>query len=153
MGGAQTGRTKCRRTDFMGIEITDRGDHVDVMAERNCNKCARPRNVRLVRNIAGNGTSQVYWYCTFHSGAAGQFIQHEKIKEQGIDIDRLPIIENYSEYFQCAVCGKLGAELHHWAPKHLFGDDAEAYPQSYLCHHHHMRWHDLVTPDMNRREK
>lgn len=111
------------------------------------------RHVKLVRNIAVNGTSQVYWWCVAHNGKAGPYITHDKIKAAGIEINELPIIENYSDQEQCIVCGALGAELHHWAPKHLFGDNAEAYPKSFLCHHHHMQWHDLMTPEMSRRQK
>jgi hypothetical protein len=50
----------------------------------------------------------------------------------------------------CAVCGTLGAEVHHWAPRHLFGDEADDWPVALLCVKCHKRWHDLVTPDMSR---
>lgn len=126
---------------------------LEIIKERDCQKCREKRHAKLVRNIAANGTSQVYWWCFAHKGAAGQFITHDKIKAAGIDINDLPIIENYSEREQCAVCGSFETELHHWAPHHLFGDQAEDYPKSYLCQHHHLLWHQLVTPDMNRREK
>ena len=122
-------------------------------AERDCDKCGKPRPVRLVRNITANGISQVYWLCKFHNGAAGNYIQHDKLKMFGVNVDRLPVIENYSSLFQCAVCGELGAELHHWAPRYIFDDLAEKYPQSYLCHKHHMIWHELMTPEMNRRQR
>src|SRR5574340_592934 len=122
---------------------------IEIIRERDCQKCGQVRHVKLVRNITVNGTSQIYWLCMAHNGAAGHTITHDKVKAAGINIDELPVIENYSSQEQCIVCGAVGAELHHWAPKHLFGDTAEAYPKSYLCHHHHMLWHDLVTPDMN----
>lgn len=49
----------------------------------------------------------------------------------------------------CVRCGsKLGTEEHHWAPKHLFHEDADNWPKSYLCKPCHKQWHDIVTPDM-----
>lgn len=47
----------------------------------------------------------------------------------------------------CEVCGKEGAELHHWAPSAIFGHhEAEKWPTSFLCQQCHARWHHLVTP-------
>lgn len=122
---------------------------VEIIKERNCNKCGVTRHVKLVRNIAANGTSQIYWWCVFHEGAASEYIPHDKLKAAKIEIDSIPIVENYSTLVQCEVCGALGAELHHFAPKYLFGDEAEDYPKSYLCDYHHTHWHNLVTPNMS----
>ena len=44
----------------------------------------------------------------------------------------------------CSVqgCPGSGEELHHWAPKCLFGPDAaELWPKGYLCRIHHQEWH------------
>ena len=49
---------------------------------------------------------------------------------------------------QCVVCGSNGAQLHHWAPRHLF-QDADQWPMSPLCVPCHTRWHDIVTPHMS----
>lgn len=126
---------------------------LDLIKRRKCQTCGGTRYVKLVRNIAANGTSQVYWLCETHNGAAGQFIAHDMVKSAGINIDDLPVVENYSGREPCAVCGSMETELHHWLPRHLSPDKADEYPKSYLCHYHHMLWHELVTPDMNRREK
>lgn len=49
----------------------------------------------------------------------------------------------------CEVCGSTGqTELHHWAPFHLFGDEADKWPTSLLCRPCHVRWHQTVTPNM-----
>ncbi len=48
---------------------------------------------------------------------------------------------------KCVVCGADGAEEHHWAPTHLFGDESDAWPKSFLCPKCHKRWHDRVTPN------
>jgi len=54
----------------------------------------------------------------------------------------------------CEVCGNIGdTELHHWAPYHLFGDDCDDWPMSYLCLKHHTEWHKTVTPDMGKAKR
>jgi hypothetical protein len=46
---------------------------------------------------------------------------------------------------ECAVCGELAAELHHWAPRSMFGkDEAELWPRSWLCTTHHQQWHNVM---------
>ena len=47
----------------------------------------------------------------------------------------------------CSVCGQLGTEWHHFAPRHLF-EDADRWPTAYLCRAHHREWHDKLTPKM-----
>ena len=52
----------------------------------------------------------------------------------------------------CEVCGsKVGIHLHHWAPLHLFGNEAHKWPTSFLCQPCHSRWHSTVTPRMGKR--
>lgn len=59
--------------------------------------------------------------------------------------DNLTIEDDYSENNpKCARCGGRGTQLHHWAPKELF-EDAEDWPQAYLCRIHHKEWHDKLT--------
>ncbi len=50
----------------------------------------------------------------------------------------------------CTRCGTVGpVESHHWAPRHLFGADADSWPMSDLCGPCHKRWHEVVTPKMS----
>ena len=56
--------------------------------------------------------------------------------------------KGYFKKNQCAVCGSYQVELHHFAPKYLFGDDSDNWPTAYLCREHHKQWHDIVTPNM-----
>ena len=51
--------------------------------------------------------------------------------------------------FICEVCNKEGAEQHHWAPWHLFDNEANKWPVSYLCEECHKKWHRIVTPNMS----
>lgn len=128
-----------------------------VTAKRPCQKCGCDVAVKLVRVITSNGASQVYWECVRHKGGITtprKNIPHDALKNQKVEIDKLPVIENYFERVICEVCGEPGAELHHFAPKHLFGEvEAERWPKSYLCVRCHRLWHDTVTPGMNQREK
>jgi hypothetical protein len=102
--------------------------------------------------------SQVYWECLTHKGAIDnprKYIAHEKLKASNIDIESIPIVEDYSDQIKCAVigCVEIGGEYHHFAPKHLFSDEADNWPTAYLCLKHHRQWHDLVTPKMCERLK
>ena len=123
----------------------------NVTTIRNCVTCGRPVLVKLVRDIASNEAVQVYWQCQVHMGGVDrprQSISHDKIKALGINIDLLPVVNNNSLSFVCVVCGHIGAANHHFAPRHLFGDECEIWTQAYLCETCHKRWHDLVTPEM-----
>jgi len=122
-----------------------------------CKKCNNAGVFELVRNITNSGTSQVYWMCRFckdNANGSAIYIKHEKIKAVGIEIDDIKVINDYRSLENaCVVCGELGAALHHFAPRYLFGDRADDWPTGYLCNFHHMQWHGLVTPDMCKRKK
>jgi len=134
------------------IVITERKVHTN----RYCEECGKVTHVYLVRVITSNGIAQVYWYCQRHDGAINlprKNIPHDAIKAQGIDINKLEVIGNNSLEFICARCGHVGAANHHWAPRHLFGVECEQWPQGLLCEACHKKWHDIVTPDMGKRNK
>lgn len=66
------------------------------------------------------------------------------------EIDSLPLIVNVP-CNRCVKCGDRNCELHHWAPRAIFGkDECEQWPQDYLCKACHDRWHRLVTPQLVR---
>lgn len=46
----------------------------------------------------------------------------------------------------CVVCGSFDVELHHWAPKFKFKEEADNWPTDYLCTNCHTRWHKEITP-------
>lgn len=128
-----------------------------VTANRYCVVCQSEQFVKLVRDITKSGVAQVYWFCNKHKDATNpknRNIPHEKIKALSIIIDKLPVINNYSngDYNVCVVCGSIGTEEHHWAPKYLF-EDAEMWPKSELCQTCHNLWHNIVTPNMKNKTK
>lgn len=54
----------------------------------------------------------------------------------------------------CDRCGVIEfLQCHHWAPRALFGEDAETWPTSDLCQDCHCLWHRTVTPNINRRTR
>ena len=62
-------------------------------------------------------------------------------------IDEFPIIAEDAIKF-CVVCGNGEVELHHWAPKSMFKEDAEKWPKDVLCKNCHAQWHKIVTPGL-----
>jgi len=63
--------------------------------------------------------------CHWCKSQIGQWVSKKLLN--GIDLDTLPILADYQLNNEpCAVCGALGTELHHWAPKELFPDDYES---------------------------
>jgi hypothetical protein len=134
------------------ICITQNGERIT--SRRDCSTCGHTTPVYLVRNITGNGASQIFWQCIKHDGAIDspiKYIAHDKIKSENIDINKIPILNNYSLNHVCSVCGTVGAALHHFAPRYIFKDECEKWAKGYLCESCHKKWHDLVTPRM--REK
>lgn len=108
----------------------------------------------LVRWTMANGALFVGWCCldcnrTVVDRPGRAWLSKKELCERGIDASRLRIIGATGPLDACRKCGHLGAELHHWAPYHLFGDEADQWPTDYLCRPCHRRWHDLVTPKMS----
>jgi hypothetical protein len=123
---------------------------------KDCQRCGKSITALLVRRISANGVSMVYWQCPDCLDAIDKtphWIKHDQLKTAKIDPETLPVAGDYRHFESCVVCGAPATEYHHWAPRHLFGIEAEQWPGAYLCPKHHKTWHDLVTPDMNRRRK
>jgi len=117
-----------------------------------CLKCQQPREALLHRQFRGNGSVCYLWVCSVCRkrgpfSAKELFIPNEKVEAvvTCAQRDALPTIMP-PLYGRCAVCGSRDAEAHHWAPRKLFGDDCEKWPQDYLCAAHHAEWHHRVTP-------
>lgn len=119
----------------------------------NCRICKCTTEFQLTRQLFINGSEHFVWVCSScqikNPSGGSLYIESEKVMahlsvEQ---ISNLPVLMP-ELYNRCAVCGSRGAELHHWAPKHLFGDEAEKWPKDHLCKVCHDRWHNKVTPDM-----
>lgn len=77
---------------------------------------------------------------------------HPFLSKKDFDnIEELPLFVDYTEYSEpCAVhgCGRIDTQLHHFAPRHLFGYECEDWPTAYLCMEHHLMWHRLTMTGM-----
>lgn len=119
-----------------------------------CPKCGT--SCTLARDATASGSVQIFWWCSYcwnYPDPFHAFIPHEYVSSTlKVNIASLTVIERYpsAPKPKCAVCGKQGAQLHHFAPKHLF-KDAERWPTNYLCDEHHTEWHAKVTPNMRKR--
>lgn len=114
--------------------------------------CAHEKT-RIVKQIATNGAEQVFIQCL----ECGENVTSEKIGKSNhpflikpSNAADLPIVADFREQSQpCAVCGAMGTEVHHWAPRYIFNDDADKWPTAQLCPRCHALWHNRVTPTMS----
>lgn len=122
---------------------------------KTCSRCGT--SCLIAKDTAADGSTQVFFWCVSCSRVADPlhpFISKDYLKlNLKVSIDSLPTIERYPNNAKpkCVVCGKPGAQLHHFAPKHLFNNDADRWPTGYLCQEHHDEWHNKLTPDMRKR--
>jgi hypothetical protein len=102
-----------------------------------------------------------------HCGGCGRLTPSHSISHKLLDPDGLPVLNDRA----CSICAGRGCpkcscrcaeancdsfetELHHILPWHIAtpnGLNANNWPTVFLCRPHHKEWHDLVTPNMNKR--
>lgn len=124
-----------------------------------CYNCKRRSEFILHLQLFANGSEHFIWVCSVCNArnpnrSKNYFIDSEKVRGflSEDKIRALPIIiPDLSQ--RCVRCGKREAELHHWAPKGIFGDkEAEQWPKDYLCKNCHELWHVKVTPKLVKEE-
>ena len=116
-----------------------------VWPEYACKACGMTGTWGIARCRNQGGAVQHLFVCACGHRTT-HFISKKAIAASGIE----PIeIEPTRPRHRCEVCSSEGAELHHWAPFHLFGIQSDRWPTSYLCPPCHKRWHDIVTPEMS----
>lgn len=118
-----------------------------------CRKCSQTKNVKLRRQYASNGATQVFWYCTnCQVKAESKFVSKAQAiviaSRYGRSLTDIPLLDDYRNRFVCEVCGAEGAEYHHWLPQCFaeLVEDHSAWPTAYLCKSCHDIWHETVTP-------
>jgi len=116
-----------------------------MLETRHCSHCERNTHQELSKKVLANNKVLVGWWCdgccnwSEPKNQNGYWIEHDKIIGCDIDIDSLRIVsQNLTA--RCARCGIREGELHHWAPKSVF-EDADDWPQDYLCVECHKEWH------------
>lgn len=94
--------------------------------------------------IAGNGSHQVVAICPGCSTQIGP-LSHERVRrEAGREPASLPIVADYRGTLgRCSRrgCEREAVEDHHFAPRAIFGDEADDWPRALLCLEHHIEWH------------
>jgi len=108
--------------------------------------------------FTSNGSRNILMWCracttnvSKHKGFAGIWIQKDHPAIAHIDLSTLPVAYTLQEWRQCeGECKRIATcQLHHWAPRVHFGDDADKWPTSWLCDRcHRDEWHAKVTPGL-----
>lgn len=96
--------------------------------------------------VDSGGQPRYPFYCMHCRKRIPGFAKRKAVEKSNVDIKEMFPLQLP---FICEVCGAEGAQNHHWAPWHIFGNEANSWPQSYLCQPCHERWHALVTPNAN----
>jgi hypothetical protein len=67
-------------------------------------------------------------------------------RNRDFDLESLPLFrDHHGQGEPCARCGALDTELHHFAPRALFGvEEADLWPTAWLCRGCHARWHRVM---------
>ncbi len=115
--------------------------------DRACRRCGG-KGWGIGHYVDAGGNPKYPFYCLGCGTRIPGFAKRRAVEASGVAVKEMfPL----TPPFICEVCGAEGAEEHHWAPTHLFGDEADGWPKSYLCPSCHRRWHALVTPRMSER--
>lgn len=96
----------------------------------------------LVAVICNSGVVQPKVFCHGCSHVSGAISKSALVAELIVECD-LPVLRDHRDGTPCERCGSLdGVELHHWAPRGVFGmDEAERWPTGWLCPKCHNLWH------------
>jgi len=100
----------------------------------------RRDDVDLVR-IFANGSQHVYRGCADCGRPleGGQWLRHQSAEDIPIGLD------DRTSRPPCVRCGTFGTELHHFAPRAVFGaEEAEMWPTAWLCPDCHDYWHRMM---------
>lgn len=122
-----------------------------------CLNCKIDTDGILYRQFNEAGAESFFFKCprcesSLHVGEWRPFVpkSYVKTKLTPEQIFELPYAEpRTGPDNRCARCGERASELHHWAPRAIFGqDEAERWPKDYLCKPCHDLWHKTVTPNI-----
>jgi hypothetical protein len=117
-----------------------------------CARCLCHTDHSLSRREQASGAVHCAWACDVcgkvgtHSGL---YISKREALRHVKTIADLPLIP-CEDKPRCDVCDADGAERHHFAPRALFGADADRWPTALLCVPCHRKWHSIVTPGMRK---
>lgn len=96
----------------------------------------------LFRVLTSSGAANAALACE-RCGEGRSWVAHDLLRRHHIAVAVLPLLDDMRRIY-CERCGALGAQNHHWAPQALFRDDADDWPQAFLCEPCHQRWHQTT---------
>lgn len=122
-----------------------------------CKTCGRdprtiegPQHGSVVRNLLNADRAQVWFLCS--CGGKSDYLNAEERSQVAVTLiddrrcqaclgDGCEECSRRCEVFGCDTPWAV-VELHHNAPVSIFGNEANWWPQSYLCRRHHEEWHE-----------
>jgi len=109
---------------------------------RRTTECAHEKPSVLLARLNPNGSRFVFDGCPdCHKNMRGG----EWVPLSTPGAESAPVVEDLRVMNPvCQVCGELGTEQHHWAPREKFGREAELWPTSWLCRGCHSHWHAVM---------
>lgn len=108
-----------------------------------CQKCgAIDWRIDCVENKAGHKTHPLI--CKQCGYKTCVYVPKNIVETHAISVGVQLSYETPKDARTCDVCGEVGAEEHHWAPRYLFGDDCEKWPKGFLCQKCHSLWHKVM---------
>lgn len=122
-----------------------------------CRFCRTETTFFIRRKEAANGDFHIAWMCGHCTRwlYPVKWINHQIVSETiekktsgALSIYDIPFAPGTENSHSCFVCGSPYVENHHFAPRYLFDDECERWPQAFLCKKCHARWHRKVTPNM-----
>lgn len=126
--------------------------------QRPCRNCGCTTDQALFANVAANGHRQVGWRCLtcerWQPDKSGNlWIPYDLLRAHRVEVEALPVAAETKPEPCCVTgCTRMDTELHHFAPRHLYGkEECERHPTAYYCKFHHEEWHRRVTPQMHHR--
>lgn len=111
--------------------------------------CTHSHGVEGFAQRTRNGTWQLWIGCVdCLLNLDNRWLRHDQVTwdEDGNPVDFTIVRDDGYENPPCRVCGAFGTELHHWAPRAIFGPlEAEHWPTDYLCKECHEHWHQRMA--------
>ena len=112
-----------------------------------CTRCSTFTDVYLRRKINSDGSEMVFEVCIVGGKphrleARTSHLSRAEVIRKGIRISDIPLIANEAK-IECQVvgCDEPGVQWHHWAPRSIWGEQADDWPGALLCRTHHAEWH------------
>ena len=111
--------------------------------------CTHSRGRESFAERRRNGTWQLWVGCEdCFLNVDRRWLPHDEVEwdDEGNPVSFVILRDDGYENPPCRICGAFGTELHHWAPKAIFGAlEAEHWPTDYLCADCHSHWHQRMA--------